>query len=308
MLIDVPRIFHMHPAVVVVDLLLIRNVFTSDCKALLDGSVFTICLALSAELGISSGSTIHAFQVRVILLVCGVSFLTLIVHCLCVDKLRSCRMNGVPNVGHWTTTHWLASYGCVKAFVCQAREMENCLPSSPSIECVALVADICHWRIIEVKIFIVVFGFGMGNSVWSPTKVRQTVMSQVLIGVRILIVSGGAVALIVVDQVVARARLAGRVGAVRNVFAVVHISCCGFVSKATVAVADKIIDVHPSRTVSVTALTIRRASILCRVAIVHIHTDCWILKSAICFTHDPAKPHRAEENSIMRPACKTLKH
>jgi hypothetical protein len=63
-LFNVPRILHVHPTVVVIDVLLIWNVFTSVGKALLDSSVLACGLAFGAELGVSTIATaVHPLQI-----------------------------------------------------------------------------------------------------------------------------------------------------------------------------------------------------------------------------------------------------
>jgi hypothetical protein len=43
-------------------------------------------------------------------------------------------------------------------------------------------------------------------------------------------------------------------------------------------------------------------------AIIHIHALQGILKRAVGLAHDPAKPHGAEKDAIVRPTSKTLEH
>jgi len=138
-----------------------------------------------------------------------------------------------------------------KALVCTTRDMEICLSAGPSIEGVARVALVCRWWIGIVEVLAVILGLGVVELVRRSTQVWEAVMRQVFVGICVLVVARGAIALIVVYEIMTGARLASGVRAIRNVLAPMDTCSGGFVCKATVAIANEVVPMHACGTLIV---------------------------------------------------------
>jgi hypothetical protein len=140
--------------------------------------------------------------------------------------------------------------------------MEVRLSTCPPIERVAFIADVCHCWIVEVDILVFVLRCGGGNLVRRTAQVWQAVVRQILVWVSVLIIACGAVALIVVDQVLTRTGFTSRVRAIRNVLTPVYTRFCGLVRKTAVTVATKVVHVLACRILMVHACAVLFAIVL----------------------------------------------
>jgi hypothetical protein len=121
------------------------------------------------------------------------------------------------------------------------------------------------------------------------TKVGQAIMGQVLLSVRILVVSGRAMALVVVDQIFTGTGLASTLRAVRNVIAKVNAFISDVLSETAVAVAREVINVLSCGIGIVCASAVRRsvavdvrsAHVFRRCAVVDIDALRWVVQLAV---------------------------
>jgi hypothetical protein len=85
---------------------------------------------------------------------------------------------------------------------------------------------------------------------------------QILVWVCVLIIACGAVAEIVIDQVLTPTRFASRVRAIGNVLTPVDTRLSGLVCKSTVAIATKVVHVLACRILMVHACAVLFAIVL----------------------------------------------
>jgi hypothetical protein len=140
--------------------------------------------------------------------------------------------------------------------------MEVRLSTCPPIERVTFIADVRHSWIVKEDILVFVLRSGVGNLIWRTAQVWQAVVRQILVWVSVLIIACGAVALIVVDQVLTPTRFTSRVRAIRNVLTPVYTRFCSLVCKPTVTIATKVVHVLACRTLMVHAFAVLFAIVL----------------------------------------------
>jgi hypothetical protein len=98
----------------------------------------------------------------------------------------------------FATLHWLA-FGCLcEALVRQASELELLFAAGSSVEGIALVASVLHRSVVKVNILVMFLRRRMSYGCWLSTKVRQAIVRKIFIRVRVLIVTRGAMALVIV--------------------------------------------------------------------------------------------------------------